>query len=214
MAKRIISMITAVIILAATLTSCGVKTPPKQSSFEVKDKDIVNVCILLDDGRSMQLELYPKIAPITVQNFVDLATSGFYDGLIFHRIVSGFVVQGGDPNGDGTGGSNTTIKGEFSENGVENTLSHTKGVISMARQSSLTSSSAANEEDTKMDSATSQFFIVLDNSAKASLDGKYAAFGKMTKGFDVLADLGKAAVDSNDKPIKDIVINSIRVVED
>ena len=122
------------------------------------------------------------------------------------------MMQGGDPNGDGTGGSGTKIKGEFSENGVENTLSHTKGVISMARQSSLTGESE-DEVDTLMDSATSQFFSVLNNSAKSSLDGKYAAFGKMTKGFDVLEQLGSVATDSNDMPIEEIIINSIRVVD-
>ncbi len=200
------------VMLTVSLASCGgVKTPAKQETFDVTTKEKVNVQILLEDGRTMDLELYPKIAPITVQNFVDLATSGFYDGLTFHRVVSGFVVQGGDPNGDGTGGSATKIKGEFSENGVENTLSHTKGVISMARQSSLTG--AEGEVDTLMDSATSQFFIVLSNNAKTSLDGKYASFGKMTKGFDVLEQLGAVSVDSNDKPIEEIVINSIRVVD-
>ena len=210
--KKIIAIIMAAVLMTVSFASCGgVKTPDKQETFDVTTKEKVNVQILLDDGRSMDLELYPKIAPITVQNFVDLATSGFYDGLTFHRMVSGFVIQGGDPNGDGTGGSGTKIKGEFSENGVENTLSHTKGVISMARQSSLTGE--AGEVDTLMDSATSQFFIVLNNSAKSSLDGKYAAFGKMTKGFDVLEQLGTVSVDSNDKPLDKIIINSIRVVD-
>lgn len=193
--KKIISFTMAVILVLAAFTSCGTKTPPKQETFDVTEKETVNVLILLEDGREMEIELYPKIAPITVQNFVDLATSGFYDGLIFHRIVEGFVVQGGDPKGDGSGGSGVEIKGEFSENGVENTLSHSTGVISMARRSSLTSASAPGEKDTLMDSATSQFFIVLDNSAKSSLDGKYAGFGKMVRGFNVLEDLGKVAVD-------------------
>lgn len=211
--KKIIAIIMAAVLMTVSFASCGgVNTPDKQETFDVTTKEKVNVQLLLDDGRIMEFELYPKIAPITVQNFVDLATAGFYDGLTFHRIISGFVVQGGDPNGDGTGGSGTKIKGEFSENGVENTLSHTKGVISMARQSSLTGETA-NEVDTLMDSATSQFFIVLDNSAKSSLDGKYASFGKMTKGFDVLEQLGSVATDSNDKPLEKITINSIRVVD-
>lgn len=205
--KKIIAIIMAAVLMTVSFASCGVKTPDKQETFDVTTKEKVNVQLLLDDGRSMDLELYPKIAPITVQNFVDLATSGFYDGLTFHRIISDFVVQGGDPNGDGTGGSGTKIKGEFSENGVENTLSHTKGVISMARQSS------EGEVDTLMDSATSQFFIVLDNRAKESLDGKYASFGKVTKGFDVLEQLGSVATDSKDKPLEKITINSIRVVD-
>lgn len=212
--KRMIAFITAVVLATVSLASCsGVKTPATQESFDVTTKETVNVQLLLDDGRSLDFELYPKIAPITVQNFVDLATSGFYDGLTFHRMVSNFVIQGGDPDGDGTGGSGVSIKGEFSENGVENSISHTKGVISMARQSSLTSSSAPGEKDTLLDSATSQFFIVLSNSATSSLDGKYASFGKMTKGFDILEELGRVSVDSNDKPVKDIVINSIRVID-
>lgn len=213
MIKKIVALTMAAVLAAVSFTSCSkVKTPEKQESFDVTTKETVNVVMLLNDGRSMEFELYPKIAPITVQNFVDLATSGFYDGLTFHRIVSNFVVQGGDPKGNGTGGSGTTIKGEFKENGVENNLSHTKGVISMARQSSLTGQ-MENEVDTLMDSATSQFFIVLSNSAKSSLDGKYAGFGKMTKGFDVLEELGTVAVDDNDKPLEDIVINSVRVAD-
>ncbi len=213
--KKFLCLALALMLMVSSFVSCNdadkVEAPETQATFDVAAKEQVNVRITLEDGRIMELELYPKIAPITVQNFVDLATSGFYDGLIFHRIVKDFVVQGGDPKCDSTGGSEKTIKGEFSENGVVNDLSHKKGVISMARQSSLTGSSAT-EKDTKMDSATSQFFICTKD-ASASLDGKYAAFGQLTKGWDVLSDLNKTVVDSNDKPLEDIVISSIRVIE-
>ena len=120
----------------------------------------------------MELELDADVAPITVTNFVNLAKKGFYNGLTFHRIMSGFMIQGGDPNGDGTGGSEETIKGEFKSNGIENTMSHKRGVISMAR--------TQNDPD----SASSQFFIVQADSD--FLDGDYAAFGKVTAGMDIV----------------------------
>ena len=121
------------------------------------------------NGDVIKAELYPEIAPNTVNNFVSLVNKGFYDGLIFHRVISGFMIQGGDPNGDGTGGSKENIKGEFSNNGVDNDISHTRGTISMARASDP-------------DSASSQFFIVQSDST--FLDGDYAAFGHVTEGMD------------------------------
>ena len=129
------------------------------------------VTIEMENGGVMKGELYEDIAPITVENFVKLAKDGFYDGLTFHRIMEGFMMQGGDPNGDGTGGAEETIKGEFSENGVDNPLSHTRGAISMARSQ-------------MPDSASSQFFIVHEDSPH--LDGQYAAFGYVTEGMDVV----------------------------
>ncbi len=206
--KKFLCLALALMLTVTAFVSCSkdegkhkVDAPDTQATFDVKTKEDVKVRITLDDGRAMELVLYPDIAPITVQNFVDLATSGFYDGLTFHRISKNFVVQGGAPKGDGTGGSDKTIKGEFSENGIENTLSHKKGVISMARQSD------------SMDSATSQFFICTKD-ASASLDGKYAAFGELTKGWDVLSALNNTAADSAEKPLEDIVINNIRVIEE
>nr|WP_297180812.1 peptidylprolyl isomerase [uncultured Agathobaculum sp.] len=127
--------------------------------------------ITIRDMGTITVELDGDTAPITVQNFLDLAGDGFYDGLTFHRIINGFMMQGGDPNGDGTGGSDQTIKGEFAENGVENELSHTRGAISMARAQD-------------MDSASSQFFIVHQDSTY--LDGQYACFGHVTDGMDVV----------------------------
>ena len=127
--------------------------------------------IVVQDYGTIKVELDADQAPITVQNFIDLANSEFYDGLTFHRIIEGFMIQGGDPNGDGTGGSGHTIRGEFTQNGVNNTLSHTRGAISMARSSA-------------MNSASSQFFIVHEDSTY--LDGSYAVFGYVTEGIEVV----------------------------
>lgn len=136
---------------------------------------------------SIKIELYPKYAPNTVANFVNLVSDGFYDGLTFHRLVPGFVLQGGDPNGDGTGGPGYTIKGEFKQNGYsKNTLSHTTGVISMARSNSY-------------DSAGSQFFIVLSDSATYSLDNLYAGFGKVIEGMDIIKE-----IEENEEVIDDL----------
>ena len=131
----------------------------------------INVQIEMESGGVMKLELYPDTAPITVANFVELAKSGFYDGLIFHRVISGFMIQGGDPMGTGMGGSDKKIKGEFAVNGVNNTLSHDRGVISMARSQMF-------------DSASSQFFIC--HADASFLDGQYAAFGRVTEGIEVV----------------------------
>ena len=129
------------------------------------------VTITMENGDVMKAELYPEIAPNTVNNFISLVKRGFYDGLIFHRVICGFMIQGGDPLGNGTGGSDKTIKGEFSENGVENSISHVRGTISMARSQDY-------------DSASSQFFIM--HKDNPGLDGQYAAFGTVTKGMEVV----------------------------
>lgn len=135
------------------------------------------VTMEIEDYGTIKIELYPEYAPNTVANFVNLIESGFYDGLTFHRLVPGFVLQGGDPDGDGTGGPGYTIDGEFKANGyTKNTLSHDKGVISMARSMDY-------------DSTGSQFFIVLDDSAKSSLDGMYAGFGRVTEGMETLEEI-------------------------
>ena len=152
--------------------------------------------ITMKDGGVMKLELYPDVAPNTVKNFISLANSGFYDGLIFHRVIANFMIQGGDPKGNGTGGPGYSIKGEFTDNGFENNLKHTRGVISMAR--------AYNP-----DSAGSQFFIM--HVDYPYLDGQYASFGKLIEGFTVLDQIAAVKTNSNDKPITDVVIESIRV---
>ena len=148
------------------------------------------------------MELDADTAPITVTNFVNLAKDGFYDNLTFHRIMDGFMIQGGDPNGDGTGGADQTIKGEFSSNGVENEISHTRGTISMAR---------AQDPD----SASSQFFIVQSDST--FLDGDYAAFGKVTEGMDIVDEICKNANPTDDngtvKADEQPVIDSIQITD-
>ena len=141
------------------------------------------VTITMTNGDVMKAELYPEIAPNTVNNFISLVQKGFYDGLIFHRVIPGFMIQGGDPNGDGTGGSDENIKGEFSNNGVENNISHTRGTISMAR---------AQDPD----SGSSQFFIVQADST--FLDGDYAGFGHVTEGMDIVDKICEDAKPTDD----------------
>ena len=144
------------------------------------------VTIEMANGKTIKAELYPDKAPNTVNNFIDLAKSGFYDGLIFHRVIKGFMIQGGDPAGVGTGGPGYTIKGEFALNGFrQNDIKHTRGVLSMARAM-------------HPDSAGSQFFIMHMNAAY--LDGQYAAFGKVIEGMDVVDEIASVNVDYNDKP--------------
>ena len=152
--------------------------------------------IEIENFGKIVVELYPDVAPITVENFVNLAKEGFYDGLTFHRIISGFMIQGGCPQGTGTGGPGYTIKGEFAQNGVKNDLSHTRGVISMAR---------ANDPD----SAGSQFFIVHQDST--FLDGQYAAFGKVIEGLDVVDAVASTPTYASDKPKKKVVIKTITI---
>ena len=152
--------------------------------------------IEMEDGGIMAGELYEDIAPISVENFEKLANSGFYDGLIFHRVIPGFMIQGGCPQGNGTGGPGWTIKGEFSANGVKNDLKHERGVLSMARAMDF-------------NSAGSQFFIMTTTSPH--LDGQYAAFGKVTTGMDVADRIVNSRRNFRDKPIVDQKIKSIRV---
>jgi len=150
------------------------------------------------DGGVITVELYPDMAPNTVTNFIALANSGFYDGLAFQRVIKGFMIQGGDPNGDNTGGPGYHIAGEFSANGFEeNTLLHTRGVISMARS------------NLSYDSAGCQFFIMVGKSA--NLDGYYAAFGKVTDGMDIADTIAAQETDNNDKPLTEQTIETIRV---
>lgn len=157
------------------------------------------VIIEMENGGVMTGELYPEVAPISVENFEKLAAEGFYDGLTFHRVIPGFMIQGGCPKGNGTGGPGWTIKGEFSANGVKNDLKHTRGVLSMARA---------------MDpnSAGSQFFIMVADAPH--LDGQYAAFGKITEGMDTADAIVSAKRDWNDCPVEKQVIRTIQVVEE
>lgn len=154
------------------------------------------VIIEMENGKKMTVELYPKEAPITVANFLKLVNDGFYNGLIFHRVISGFMIQGGDPLGTGYGGSENSIKGEFRANGVNNTIRHTRGVISMARSQSP-------------NSASSQFFIMHKDAPY--LDGQYAAFGKVVEGIDVVDEIASVETDYNDMPLMPQKIKTITV---
>ncbi|MBQ5327221.1 MAG: peptidylprolyl isomerase [Oscillospiraceae bacterium] len=155
------------------------------------------VVITMDNGKKMEIELYPEIAPETCANFEKLVKDGFYNGLTFHRVIKGFMIQGGCPKGNGMGGPGWTIKGEFAANGHKNDLKHTKGVISMART---------------MDpnSAGSQFFIM--HEAAPHLDGQYAAFGKVVSGLDVVDEIANVRTDWNDKPTQPVVMEKVEIV--
>ncbi|MBD5136598.1 MAG: peptidylprolyl isomerase [Lachnospiraceae bacterium] len=206
MKKYVITMILALSVMMV-FAGCGDsskdKGSDKKTEKQTESEELLsgkhNVEIDIKDYGKISLELDADTAPITVTNFVNLVKSGFYDGLTFHRIRDGFMIQGGDPDGNGTGGSDKEIKGEFSENGVENNISHERGVISMARAMD-------------MDSASSQFFIVQTDSTY--LDGSYAAFGHVTEGMEVVDKICKE-VPSSDLVDKDKqpVITSIKVTD-
>lgn len=164
-----------------------VRTPPKELPIAT---------IVIKNYGTIEAELYPHIAPNTVNNFISLANNGFYDGLTFHRIIKDFMIQGGDPNGNGSGGPGYSIKGEFTKNKFKNDLKHTEGVLSMARSQNK-------------NSGGSQFFIMTKDSPH--LDGQYAAFGKIIKGIDIVHEIENIKTGNNDKPEKDIVIESIKV---
>lgn len=156
----------------------------------------VNGKIILKDGQEMEFELYPEIAPITVENFIKLAKEGFYEGLTFHRVIKGFVIQGGCPKGNGTGGPGYTIKGEFKRNGVDNPIKHEVGVLSMAR-------------GMDPNSAGSQFFIMVGNMPH--LDGEYAAFGKVTKNVECALNIAKTRTDHYDRPLTPVIIEKVEI---
>ena len=156
------------------------------------------VTITMEDGRIMRGELYPEKAPNTVNNFIALANKGFYDGLTFHRVIPGFMIQGGCPDGTGMGGPGYCIKGEFEANGIRNDLRHTRGVLSMARAQD-------------MDSAGSQFFIMHKDAPH--LDGQYAAFGKVVAGMEVVDKIASVRTDWNDKPTTPVKMKTVELIE-
>ena len=157
----------------------------------------MNIEIEMENGGIIKAELYPDIAPITVENFASLIEQNFFDGLIFHRVIAGFMIQGGGYTADGTHKEADSIKGEFDKNGVPNSLKHTRGVLSMARTMFP-------------NSASSQFFIMHEDAPH--LDGQYAAFGKVTDGMDVVDEIAETPVNMNDKPIEDQIIKTIRLI--
>ena len=156
------------------------------------------VRITMDSGKTIRLELYPEIAPVTVENFLDLVKKGFYNGLTFHRIIPGFMIQGGDPSGNGTGGPGYSIKGEFKSNGVNNTMKHERGVISMARAFDP-------------NSAGSQFFIMHEDAPH--LDGEYAAFGKVIEGLDTVDEIASVETGFQDAPVNKVIMEKVEIEE-
>lgn len=192
--KRLISYVVVFTMVVAGLCACGGSADYSSGTHHAE--------ITIKNYGTLKLELNADTAPITVANFAKLAEEGFYDGLTFHRIISGFMIQGGDPDGNGTGGSDETIKGEFSSNGVENNISHKRGVISMARSADP-------------DSASSQFFIMHQDNDY--LDGEYAAFGKVTEGMEIVDKIcedtpvtdANGTVEAKDQP----VIESIKMID-
>jgi len=210
--KKVLCIVMAMLLLCScssgvnmtyTTSENGNPTPtPTPTDNTVKENikmENTNIKITMDNGGEIYLELYPEYAPETVSNFVSLVKDGFYDGLTFHRIIRGFMIQGGDPEGTGFGGSDKTIKGEFASNGfTQNTLSHERGVISMARSQ-------------MPDSASSQFFIVHEDST--FLDGDYAAFGVVTEGMDTVDEIASVATDYNDRPITPVTIEKMEIID-
>jgi peptidyl-prolyl cis-trans isomerase B (cyclophilin B) len=200
--KRALVLCMAV-LMAAALLGCAPEDKPETPGSavwgdkETPPADTVKATIAVKDLGTIELELFPDIAPQSVYNFCDLARQGFYDGLIFHRVISGFMIQGGDPEGTGMGGPGYVIKGEFAANGVQNSLSHTRGVISMARTMQ------------SYDSAGSQFFIM--HKDYTDLDGQYAAFGRVTSGMDVVDAIAAVQTDQNDRPLTDVVMESVTI---
>jgi len=197
MNRKAVIAIVVIVVLAVIGLVLGF-TLGKQDKAAAKAEPTAYVQIDVQDYGSITAELYGNTAPETVKNFLQLADEGFYDGLTFHRIISGFMIQGGDPNGNGTGGSGKNIKGEFAINGVNNPLKHTRGVISMARSM-------------MPNSASSQFFIMHQDAPH--LDGQYAAFGKVTEGMDVVDHIASVQTDMRDKPITPVVIEKAWIEE-
>lgn len=188
-------------VLIVILAACGKETPENEEhesnanyAEEVTENPIVT--ITMENDKKIVIELEPKTAPNTVANFISLVEDGFYDGLIFHRVIPGFMVQGGDPDGTGMGGPDYAIKGEFTSNGFDNTLTHERGVISMARSQDP-------------DSAGSQFFIMTEQATH--LDGDYAAFGKVTEGMETVDEIVAANRGANDKPLEDQKMKTVEV---
>lgn len=196
------------VLLIVLLTGCGVQSENEAQQTEIPEEDVSldtyyedveenpTVTITMENGGEIVMELYPHTAPNTVANFISLAEDGFYNGTIFHRVIPGFMIQGGDPEGTGTGGPGYAIRGEFESNGFENDLSHQRGVVSMARSQSP-------------DSAGSQFFIMVDDAPH--LDGEYAAFGEVTEGMEIVDEIVTVDRDPSDKPLEDQRIETIEV---
>ena len=202
--KRFYFVFSLLTVLSLVLAGCGTakkdgntaEETEKQVDYasEVKEKPVVTITMANDE--KIVIELEPSVAPNTVANFVSLVEEGYYDGLIFHRVIPGFMIQGGDPDGNGSGGPEYTIEGEFSSNGFENNLKHERGVISMARTQDP-------------NSAGSQFFIMVE--AAPNLDGEYAAFGKVIEGMETVDAIVAVERDNKDKPLEDQQMKTVEV---
>lgn len=195
MPSRKISIFLTLMLMSVLLAACN--SQPEQTvdyAKDVQENPVVTITMQTDE--QIVIELEPKVAPNTVANFISLVEDGFYDGLIFHRVIPGFMIQGGDPSGNGTGGPGYSIAGEFTDNGFENNLAHERGVISMARSN-------------KPDSAGSQFFIMVEKSAQ--LDEQYAAFGRVLEGMEVVDAIVAAERNNMDKPLEDEQIKTVEV---
>lgn len=218
MKKNIIIVIAVLLVIVLAFVSF--KDSEDEINLEVDEKilELINsdkyeeteetsdyVKIDVKDFGSIIAILYPDVAPITVSNFKKLVSEGFYNGITFHRVINDFMIQCGDPTGTGIYGSEETIKGEFKENGFKNVLSHTRGVLSMARKG------AEVETSETYNSASSQFFIVQKDSTY--LDGKYASFGRVLKGIEIVDEIVLVDTDNSDKPINDVVIDSIKFIK-
>lgn len=197
---KVLSMMLSLVLILSLVGCSGEKKPASTDEHSF-------VKITMENGEYFVIELMPEYAPETVENFLNLVNDGFYDGLTFHRVIKDFMAQGGDPDGNGTGGSDKEIKGEFAENGfTQNTLSHDRGIVSMARS-------------TDPDSASSQFFICYSDKYKQSLDGKYAAFGKVVEGMEVVDSflevemLYNASEAAFSRPSEPIVMKKAEVIE-
>lgn len=191
------SFVFALLAVVLILTGCKAsKESEKNEDYSSKVKENPIVTITMNNDKKIVIELKPSTAPNTVANFISLAKKGFYDGLIFHRVIPDFMIQGGDPSGNGTGGPDYSIEGEFSKNGFKNDLKHERGVISMARSDDP-------------NSAGSQFFIMVKEASH--LDGDYAAFGKVIEGMETVDAIAAAERDSADKPLKDQQMKKVEV---
>ena len=185
--------------LAPGMNNLNFSSTSSIDNLKISEEPTNYVLIQVSGYGSILVRLFPNVAPKTVENFKKLVSEKFYDGIIFHRVINGFMIQGGDPDGNGFGGSKETIKGEFNSNGFTNNLEHIRGVISMARTG------------LDNDSASSQFFIV--HKTYPSLDGEYAAFGYVVYGMDVVDEIASTVVDKNDRPGTDIVMRSVRFAD-
>ena len=202
MKRLICTIIILALLLPLGCSANGAKSQSEETPAMQEQKNPV-ATIKMENGGIIKIELYPNLAENTVKNFISLANSGFYDGVIFHRVIEGFMIQGGDPTGTGTGGPGYRIRGEFSNNNHENNLSHTRGVISMARQGNPYFPAAA------YNTAGSQFFIMHADSD--FLDKDYSAFGEVIEGMDVVDAIATTDTDRNDKPLAEQRMKTVRV---